>query len=551
MVAPFGVILFVQLNTEYESRTNKLAIVQISQITNRKGLQVDLPQLAGAELGWSIDSRRLFIGNGTLEEGAPVIGNTEILTEFSDILAVATAYTYQGADAGYTVQTGPTPGTPIEQSLQTWLDQFATVKDFGAVGDGVADDTAAINRALYQLYCREVNPQIRRSLFFPAGIYRVTQTIKIPPYATLYGEGIDNSVIRMDNVTVTSLNDYVARTADSLQQTGPSIGSNGASPPEFITITNLGFENLTSEASVFLIEAAENCRFQNVGFEGPLLAADLTTEALGTSCVEFASTPSLICNQVVFDSCRFGGTVWATNTDQQIQGITFTNSKFNILYHGIVLGAGAPVSGGATGVRITGNMFDNVYAEGIIFGDVSLNASGHNIFYNVGNYFGGIDSPRTSIIDIQNNNNVSISDLFTRTDNFATTYPRVQLNNTLSIATTNGSQLSLGSYTRKSGLSQTLINNTTATLLTFSTNVAKAFQIDYTIVRDVDYLTGTLTVTSNTGSGLPTYSNDYIQNADTGISFAISQGGSTITVNYTATNTGLNGSINYSIRYLV
>ena len=62
-----------------------MAIVQISQITNRKGLQENLPQLAGAELGWSIDQRRLFIGNGTLQEGAPEIGNTEILTEFSPI----------------------------------------------------------------------------------------------------------------------------------------------------------------------------------------------------------------------------------------------------------------------------------------------------------------------------------------------------------------------------------------------------------------------------------------------------------------------------------
>lgn len=62
-----------------------MAIVQISQITNRKGLAVDLPQLAGAELGWSTDTRQLFIGNGTIEDGAPVIGNTEILTEFSDI----------------------------------------------------------------------------------------------------------------------------------------------------------------------------------------------------------------------------------------------------------------------------------------------------------------------------------------------------------------------------------------------------------------------------------------------------------------------------------
>jgi len=67
-----------------------VAIVQISRITNRKGLQQDLPQpLAGGELGWSLDERRLFIGNGELTEGAPVVGNTEILTEFSDIRALA------------------------------------------------------------------------------------------------------------------------------------------------------------------------------------------------------------------------------------------------------------------------------------------------------------------------------------------------------------------------------------------------------------------------------------------------------------------------------
>ena len=113
-----------------------MAIVQISQITNRKGLQVDLPQLAGAEFGWSTDTRQLYIGNGTLEEGAPVVGNTEILTEFSDILVIPTTYTYKGAAAGYIVQTGPTPGTPVAQSLQSWFDQFATVRDFGAVGDG-------------------------------------------------------------------------------------------------------------------------------------------------------------------------------------------------------------------------------------------------------------------------------------------------------------------------------------------------------------------------------------------------------------------------------
>jgi hypothetical protein len=60
-----------------------MAIVQISRIQHRRGLQQDLPQLSSGELGWSIDQRRLYIGNGTTDEGAPTLGRTEILTEQS------------------------------------------------------------------------------------------------------------------------------------------------------------------------------------------------------------------------------------------------------------------------------------------------------------------------------------------------------------------------------------------------------------------------------------------------------------------------------------
>jgi len=62
-----------------------MAIVQISRIQQRRGLNQDLPQLASAELAWSVDTRQLYIGNGTLAEGAPTEGVTEILTEYSII----------------------------------------------------------------------------------------------------------------------------------------------------------------------------------------------------------------------------------------------------------------------------------------------------------------------------------------------------------------------------------------------------------------------------------------------------------------------------------
>ena len=541
-----------------------MAIVQISQITNRKGLQVDLPQLAGAEFGWSTDTRQLYIGNGTLEEGAPVVGNTEILTEFSNILIIPTTYTYKGAAAGYVVQTGPTPGTPVTQSLQSWFDQFATVKDFGAVGDGVTDDTAAINRALYQLYCREVNPQIRRSLFFPAGVYRVTDTINIPPYATLYGEGADGSVIVLENPADSTLVPYVARTADSLQQTGANIGSNGAIPPQYITVSNMGFQNLDLTTSVFLAQDAVNCRFQNVGFTGPLTTGTITTDAPATSCVEFASTTTVICDQIVFDGCIFGGAVWGINTNQQVQGITVANSKFNALYQGILLGTSAPpVLGSPTGVRITSNVFDNIYAEGIIFGTyATLNASSQNIFYDVGDRFQGVTNPYTVIINIQNANNISISDMFERADQYSTTYERIRLNNTASIAVTNASQLALGTYVIETGQTVIIQNNTTVTVFSVNTDITKAFSVNYTIVRGTSYRTGTIMVATNSGASNLTYTEDFVENTGdytgtstlgspgTGVALTVSQSTNTAILQYTSSNSGITGTMTYSITHL-
>jgi hypothetical protein len=458
-----------------------VAIVQISQITNRKGLSSDLPQLAGAELGWSTDTRQLWIGNGTLEDGAPVVGNTEILTQFSDILNFTNTYTYQGAAAGYTVQTGPTAGTPVTQSLQSWLDQYASVLDFGAVGDGVTDCTEAINRALYQLYCREINPQIRRSLFFPAGVYRVSGSINIPPYATLCGEGNNNSVIAMD----VGVLGYVARTADSLQNTGVEIGNAGATPPQYITITNMGFTHSDPTGSVFLVEDATNCRFQNVGFRGTSTTSNLITDGNGSIGVGFASTNSLVCEQITFDGCVFSGLVWGVNTNQQTKAVTVTNSQFDTLYRGVVLGTTTTTNGGPTGTRIVGNMFDNIYVEGIVFGaylTLGINASAHNIFYDVGNHFtGSTGTPATSIISILSNNNVSISDLFQRTDVYSTTYPRIDLNNTVSIATTNGSQINLGQYVIQSAL---ISNVATGTGTITSTNAATSFIMNYTVTAN-------------------------------------------------------------------
>jgi hypothetical protein len=523
-----------------------LAIVQISRITNRKGLAENLPQLAGAELGWSTDTRQLFIGNGTLEDGAPVIGNTEILTEFSDILAFQTNYTYKGEAAGYTVQTGPTPSTPISQSLQTWLDQFASVTDFGATGDGVTDDTDAINRALYQLFCREVNPQIRRSLYFPAGVYRITDPILIPPYATLYGEGANNSVIQLDSTGDSTLNACVARTADSRQQTGVNIGNNGATPPTYITVLNMGFESLDGAIDIFFVQDATNCRFQNVSFFGPLTTADLVTDADDTRGVAFASTSGLVCNQIVFDGCQFGGTTYAIETDNQVKGVTVTNSKIDTHFQGIVLGSGTVVNGGATGVRMTNNLFDNIYNSGIYLGDVELNVSANNIFYDVANHFQGTTNPAAAVIYILSDNNASVGDMFERSDIYAQTQPRININSTTSFGMDNTNNVQLGSYVIYNGVSTSLTDNTSSptTVITLS---QPSFTVEYNISRGTTFQRGTIIVDfSPAGSNL-TYTHDYTENATTGVTLSVTQVGTNAVIQYTTTSTGQAATFNYSI----
>jgi len=596
-----------------------VAIVQVSRITQRKGLQEDLPQpLASAELGWAVDQRRLFIGNGTLAEGAPVVGNTEILTEFSDILSFDATYAYKGEAAGYTVQTGSSPGTPVTTSLQSRLDYFVSVKAFGATGDGVTDDTNAINRALYQLFCVQTNSQVRRSLFFPAGTYKITSALLVPSYCLIYGEGPSCSQLSfyvnnwvsgtpydfgdlvkysglyyraLENIpagTTTTpdtpssgwaaetLSNYVIQTADSLQQTGANIGTNGATPPTRIEIYKMGISTNqygTGGHDILLLDRCNEICFEDVDFTGPLNSTLVSTTTADQSCVRITSTSALPVSMVSFNRCKYQNTTYAFKTDNATNGITLSNGWFDTHYQAIVLGDSSPVDGGPVGFRIVQNTFDNVYAEAVVIDSVSYNASAYNTYLNVGNQLAG-NTPTYPVISINANNNVSVGDLFQRTQAEETQYnaPRVKVWNSSTgvpsaIALTNGELLTLGSYNRQSGLQTTLTDNDTQTLFSVDTTIERqyggfcTFVMDYVITRqisgsDTASRRGRYTVVSapddfSTPSSWTINDDDTsVHTTDLGVTFSASISSGIIDVDYTTTSLGYDATIYYSINYL-
>ena len=475
-----------------------MPIVQISRIQHRRGKKTDLPQLAAGELGWSIDEQKLYIGNGTVADGAPAVGNTEIMTAGTSAFTTALTHTYRGYLADSTpVVTGATGD--VSRTLQKRLDDYVSVKDFGAAGDDSTADVVAIQRAIDELYSDTDQDDVRsrRTLFFPAGTYKINASLTIPPYAHLVGEGPDKTIIK------NSASAPALVTEDDDGNVYGDIGNASATTPTQIQISNMTIRTSVAYGGLS-IDNATKVFVDNCKFHGSYVAGG--TDSANSKGVSVRSTTALPCTNIVFNQCQFTGFARLVDMSYDVTNVRFTNCDFNTAYYGAMLGE--TMDGSTNGltvgprdIQFSGSSWSTIGQQAIYVkasstttGIGTRNVISYGNWYaeTVANNFEGPGSIReVPVLQYDNDECSSVMDFFERTD-----LRRADGSSELNAAP----ELQGIGIQTKAIKQETLLNNTSSatTINEFPALAGKGLIIKYKIVRGTLDRTGEFVISAST-----------------------------------------------------
>jgi polygalacturonase len=493
-----------------------MAVQQISQVQVRSGLYQDLGQLARGEFGWALDEQRLFIGNGTVDEGAPAAGVTEIVTKqyldnyftgggaggtspgtsVNNTAVYEFAYRFKGIQGGYEVLTGPDMANPHSRTLQKKLDDVVNVLDFGARGDGLNDDTAAIQRAIDQTYNKQssfTDPKTRRVIDFHSGTYLLSAEIRVPPYCVLRGTGRDGVIFRQTNDLIVN----TLRTADSTGSVGASIAS-AATPPGPVEISNIRFEgNLVTEKCLVRVDSAADVLLNRCTFYGALVRPTVLDSAAAIHITSQYRTSS----KVVVQDCVFDGSAIGIRISDTIgtNNITVHNSVFQNLVQAIR--ATTSAASLTLNMKVTGSRFNDIQQEAIYTERCSGVISYLNTYVNVGTNYLTFSAVNNStdlrpVIKFSGNSSYSFGDMFLRpSDNkFNITTVEHGAAGIISIDTENG--IRLGSRYQTIGKSL-LLNPNSTNYIVLNRRFLDGV-VHYSIERNNQRRSGLLSYTVNT-----------------------------------------------------
>jgi len=549
-----------------------MAVVQISKIQHRRGKQSSggVPQLASAELGWAIDTQKLYIGNGAVSEGAPAVGNTEILTENTNLFDLLNQYTYQGT-TGAIKQTGEFANDPVVRTIQQRLDDIVSIKSFGAKGDGVTDDTEALQRAIDQLFLNsgdKFDARSRITLKLEAGVYKIIGTIKVPPYANIIGDGKDKTIIRMFR----DPSEALPGTGKSIIQTVDGSSTPGSyvmyanmitqTRPRYINISGITFDvdsNVTVHDAIFRMDNMTESTIRDCKFKGSYIKGQgYDATSVG---ILVRGLGALTSENNFVTNCEFENLSIGVHSVQDVKNISFESNLFNFLFTGIDLGKTSTGTGsqsqGPRNFIIKGNKFDKVedYGIAVYKPNSTVSPNGHtsvgNIFLDVANNNNGQNSPQTAVILFQEPLCESIGDYFER-DSY--------VNTTAAINTPFKPNVDGYHYT-KSRVQIYALNETDAftTFAKIPFTKDKIAYIDYLIVKTTGNATtrqGRLTITSNSSVAQATDSYSHTGSSDGDVSFTAilddmdsTTGNETVLVQFRNPIGGGAGELTYAISY--
>lgn len=234
-----------------------------------------------------------------------------------------------------------------QTNVEAKLSQTVSVKDFGAVGNGVTDDTAAIQNAL--------NTNLGNvAVYFPRGVYKITSTILIPQSRAtkMYGDGFN------PQETTNPVEGTVIKWAGLANGLMFSSNVNGGANTSGLIIKDMRFDgdNIASRGMVIGADLAhpqheyfENVQFRNFAFNGTDACLDLA----GASYSKYGVADANFVNVLIDGGARalrissqqlnfYGGAIGAKNGSVLVELGDNSHPKF--YGTGFYSGPGNPIT---------------------------------------------------------------------------------------------------------------------------------------------------------------------------------------------------------------
>lgn len=234
------------------------------------------------------------------------------------------------------------------RTVNTKLQEIVSAKDFGAVGDGVADDTTALQNALdyvcYTARCR---------LYIPAGTYRITQTLQVGYGTTggsVTGNGFVSADIFGDGVKFRAESQFTGTVIVSTQTNSPAINfqQNLATTMRDIAFVGANYNYLLSNRMGAWGLTPAECPLLDdtvaANWVDPALPASASSRYAPLACITtdayYGARPATSYPDVTYPAFLGTQTQWNKN------GITQRVTLENVFISGYVVGLVTYPSGG-------------------------------------------------------------------------------------------------------------------------------------------------------------------------------------------------------------